>query len=278
VPGHILLAVSGPDRDSFLQGLITNDVALLHTQPAVFSAMLSPQGKYLHEFIMMAGDGVIYIDIAAAQADGFCRKLNIYKLRAKVKVEPLPDYNLYYTAQMPDSGQFVAVADPRHSALPVRIWAQQTPANWPLISAAEAEQIRMQLAIPEGGVDITEAETALDAGYDLLGGVSFSKGCYVGQEITARMHYKAVTRKGFVQVRAAQNLPAAGSDVVAAGKKIAQVRSVMGEIGLAYGRFDDLALALNNNESAEYCGIKVDLQIPDWQQPKWQKFLTAKAE
>jgi tRNA-modifying protein YgfZ len=137
---------------------------------------------------------------------------------------------------------------------------------------------RIALGIPEGGVDITEGETALDASIDFLHGVSFSKGCYVGQEITARMHFKDVTRKGFFLVQSAAPLPSAPADIVASGKKIAQLRSAHGHTGIAYGRFDEAKNTIEGLETSQIGEHAVTLSTPEWQAEKWQKFLAVRDE
>lgn len=265
ITSRSLLTVHGADAESFLQGLITNDITRLKSEPAIFTAMLSPQGKWQHDFFIFKHQDMYYLDHASAQSEALLKKLKLYRLRSRVEIALQPDTHL----SLSDTDDvFFAFADPRHAQLPVRRWGASQN------MAFDYHTQRVALGIPEGGIDITENETALDAGYDLLNAVSFSKGCYVGQEITARMHYKSIARKGFFQVQGSHPLPAPGSAITYAGKPIAELRSVAGNLGIAYGRFEDVAPALNVADAA--CGgHAVTLCTPAWQHEKWQKFIAA---
>jgi folate-binding protein YgfZ len=263
ITSRSLVTVHGADAESFLQGLITNDIARLKSEPAIFTAMLSPQGKWQHDFFIFKHQDAYYLDHASAHSEALLKKLKLYRLRSRVEIALQPDMHL----SLSDTDDaFFAFADPRHAQLPLRRWGASQN------MAVDYHTQRVALGIPEGGIDITENETALDAGYDLLNAVSFSKGCYVGQEITARMHYKSIARKGFFQVQGSQPLPAAGSSIMYAGKTIAELRSVAGTVGIAYGRLEDVAPALTG-ENATCGGLAVALCTPAWQHEKWQKFI-----
>lgn len=196
-----LLTVSGDDRVAFLQGLLTNDVTRLAAEKIQFAALLSPQGKILHDmFLVDAGDSIL-IDVRAEDAALLMKRLNMYKLRAQVKIDdPMIRY--------PDDPWSFTANDPRHPELPERHYACSSAYGFHLtdhriIGPSDHRTIgpsdhRLRLGIPECGRDFApDTVTALDAGYDLLHAISFTKGCYVGQEITARMHYKNIARKGF---------------------------------------------------------------------------------
>jgi folate-binding protein YgfZ len=166
--------IGGPDRVTFLQGILTTDVAQLNDHKVQFAALLSPQGKILNDMFLIAVDNGIVIDTQAAYAELLLKRLTMYKLRANVVIAPM--------AAMPELGP---LPDPRHPGL-APYTAQPTRLT-PVV-----------LGIPELGRDFAPDQVvALDAGYDLLNAVSFTKGCYVGQEVTARMHYKNIARRGF---------------------------------------------------------------------------------
>lgn len=182
-----IISLTGDDRVSFLQNLLTQDIAKLNDDKIQFAALLSPQGKILHDMFLVAVDNTILIDTAAAQKDTLLKRLMLYKLRAKVT---LTDISATCQPQLGDGG----LPDPRHPELPARAYVLGNASATPLAPADAS----LLLGIPELGRDFAPDEvTALDAGYDLLHAVSFSKGCYVGQEVTARMHYKAIARRGF---------------------------------------------------------------------------------
>lgn len=178
-----VISVRGDDRISFLQGILTQDVSKLATQKIQFAAMLSPQGKILHDMFLIDDGDRILIDTATSFKDTLLKRLSMYKLRAKVMIEALSDMQVTLSS---DQG----FADPRHTALPMRLYSSNPPPTLTDTSLFHG--------IPVLGRDFMPDEiVAMDAGYDLLGAISFTKGCYVGQEVTARMHYKNIARKGF---------------------------------------------------------------------------------
>ncbi len=178
-----LIAITGDDRVAFLQGLLTNDITKLAAEKIQFAALLSPQGKILHDmFVIDAGDRII-LDTQAAFADLLIKRLMVYKLRALVTIADLTNDASRITHHDP-------LPDPRHPDLPPRDY---TTHHSPLTTHHS-----INLGIPELGRDFApDTVVAMDAGYDLLNAISFTKGCYVGQEVTARMHYKNITRRGF---------------------------------------------------------------------------------
>lgn len=290
-----LLEIRGDDAASFLQGLITNDMGMLQTQPAIYAAMLSPQGKWQHDFFIFrkdsattrlvapraeGGDFYYYIDHASVQSAALLKKLTLYRLRSRVELQLRDDVKFSLSSDAALSDASFSFADPRHAHMPHRAWRHceqreaiqmdRHVADAPRDDDAYYHTQRVALGIPEGGTDITENDTALDVGLDLLHGVSFTKGCYVGQEITARMHYKSIARKGFVRVQYAT--PLTETDITFAGKKIAELRSTHGNFGLAYGRLEDWLPALSSSEPALCGSVQVQLSTPDWQRAKIEKF------
>jgi folate-binding protein YgfZ len=172
-----IIAIAGDDRISFLQGIVTQDVTKLSAEKIQFAALLSPQGKILHDMFLIDDGTRILLDTQSEFKAILLKRLAMYKLRAKVVIEELsPEAVTSIPTNLPD---------PRHLELPP--YAPFTTQDAPT-----------SLGIPELGRDfMPDSVVALDAGYDLLNAVSFTKGCYVGQEITARMHYKNIARRGF---------------------------------------------------------------------------------
>jgi folate-binding protein YgfZ len=183
-----ILAIHGEDRISFLQGILTQDVSKLADDGIQFAAVLSPQGKILHDMFLIADGERILIDTPARYAETLLKRLAMYKLRAKVAIENIS------TAYGVGYGEH-GLADPRHAALPKRHYALPTGTE---DGSATMHRATLALGIPDSAIDFAPDDVvALDAGYDLLNAVSFTKGCYVGQEVTARMHYKNIARRGF---------------------------------------------------------------------------------
>ncbi len=256
--------------DALLQGIITNDVALLQSQPILFSAMLSAQGKFAHDFFVLAKDDDRLIDIAASHAPAFLKKLKMYKLRSKVTIEET-DLAVYAAWGTPPEGDGW-IADPRLAELGWRrIGQHMTQSD---IDAYNAH--RLSLAIPEGAIDATDRHFALELGYDQLHGVSFTKGCFVGQEPTARMHYRNVLRKGFFAVQAADDtpLPPLETPVMAGDQTLGEMRSSQGRTGIAFCRMEPVLKAQDAGTEITADGQPVTLRTPDYMREKWAKIMS----
>ena len=228
-PDRRVISVTGPDAEKFLQGLVTNDVARLQ-DGLVYAAMLSPQGKYLADFFLVPGDGAIMIDAHASLAQSLLRRLIMYRLRTPVEISETKVAVTRGTGPAP-SGAF---ADPRHPALGWRTYDQATgddaTTNW--------DALRTQHMIPETNAELIPDESyILEMGFERLNGVDFKKGCYVGQEVTARMKHKTALRKGLARVTVDGEAPY-GTPILAAGKPAGTLLTRSGSKALAYLRFD----------------------------------------
>ncbi|MBA2589275.1 MAG: folate-binding protein YgfZ [Alphaproteobacteria bacterium] len=243
-----VLAISGPEAREFLQGLVTNDViGGLAPGSGLYTALLSPQGKILFDFLVTEGDGALLLDTAKDTAEALLKKLKMYKLRAKVGVELREPLGVYVNlAGHPDNrltpyaDRAVTFTDPRLAALGQRsIGAHaEMPAN--LAGPRAYHEHRIALGVPEAGDFGFEKTFALDAGLDELNGVSFTKGCYIGQELTSRMKHRATSRKRILTVTAEAPLPAPGARVTRGGAEIGELVSVYGAQGFALVRLDRL--------------------------------------
>ncbi len=236
-PRHIL-KITGSDRDTFLQGLVTNDIAGL-ANGLVYAAMLTPQGKYLADFFLVPAEGCILLDVAEPLAAGLRQRLNMYRLRADVQITDAPDITVSRGTGAPPEGAF---ADPRHPDLGWRAYDGRAP------EAVDWAALQIALGVPEGGVDLTGDSFILEMGFERLNGVDFRKGCYVGQEVTARMKHKTALRKGLAQVRVAG--PAApGAEIRAGDRPAGHLLSRAGDLALAYLRFDRADAPLTTDDS-----------------------------
>ncbi len=220
-----LLRVSGPDSRKFLQGLVSNDVALLDAQPCIYACLLTPQGKFLHDFFMTEKNGVISIECEGGdRARDLFKKLSIYKLRADVKIECEESVSVYAGAghSLPQ--------DPRHPGLGFRSFEKPDGQEQPF---EIWDRHRIMLTVPDGSRDmIVEKSTLLESNVDRLNGISWDKGCYVGQELTARMHYRGLAKKHLCTV-SGDLVRDPGEDIVVNGKFIGEMRSRCGDVGLA---------------------------------------------
>jgi len=227
---RLVYRITGGDRIRFLQGLVTNDTAGL-AEGMVYAALLTPQGKYLADFFLVPDGDTVLLDVAADLGPALIWRLAMYKLRADVTIEETP-LKVSRGLGTPPEGAFT---DPRHPALGWRAYGDKVTSAIP---AADWTQLRVDHGIPESGVELIPDETyILEAGLDRLGAVSFRKGCYVGQEVTARMHHKTTLRKGLVRVEVAGEAPV-GTEVTANGKAVGTLYSQAGGRGLAHLRFD----------------------------------------
>jgi hypothetical protein len=227
-----VIEVSGADALPFLQGLLSNDILPLGKGPGlIWAAFLSPQGKYLADFFVVNTGAALLLDMPDALADATLRRLSMYRLRANVQLTPSA---LRVTRGL---GQAPAQAwpDPRHTALGWRAYgdAQGTA---PLI---DWDAIRVAHVIPESGVELIPDESyLLEMGFERLHGVDFRKGCYVGQEVTARMKHKTELRKGLARVGIAGTVLVGTEIMTDDGKPVGNLFTQSGGAALAYLRFD----------------------------------------
>jgi folate-binding protein YgfZ len=244
-----VLAIAGTDARDFLQGLLTNDMALLAPGHPLYAGLLSPQGKALFDMILHADEENILIDVAVGRAEALARRLSLYKLRKAVTIAPSPLRVL--AAWNGDSDDHAA--DPRFAALGARWIGADTAA----LGAAVYARHRLTVGVPDS-VDIGEDELLwLETGADLLNGVSFTKGCYVGQENTARMHHRDKVRRRLVPITIAG---APTDDMVRddAGRSVGTLRSHAGELGFAHLRLEAAAGPLNVG------GVPLTIGRPAW--------------
>lgn len=223
-----IISVTGADRVDFLQNLVTNDVGRLK-DGLVWTALLTPQGKYLADFFLVPAQDAILIDVAASLAPGLMQRLSIYKLRADVTLTPLELTVSLGTGPAPQG----AYADPRHPDLGWRAYdGRPGEADLP-------DALRIAHLVPESGVELIPNDSyPLEMNFEALNGVDFRKGCYVGQEVTARMKHKTTLKKGLTRVTVDGAAPAGTEIVTADGKPAGTLYSQSGGQGLAYLRFD----------------------------------------
>lgn len=223
LPGRGLIHIEGEDRVSFLQGLVSNDVSKAKAGTIQYACLLTPQGKFLHDFFLHAGDGFLLLDCEGGErAQDLYERLNKFRLRAKVKIsveENNPVYAIF--------GRKDGFPDPRSDALGRRSFQKPTIDEH---FFEEWDHLRISLCIPDGSRDMKiESSTLLECGIDKLNGIDWNKGCYMGQELTARMKYRGLAKKHLYTVTFKDVIPAPFSDLPNGG----QMRSSCGDIGIA---------------------------------------------
>jgi folate-binding protein YgfZ len=272
-----VVRVAGEDAEKLLQGVITGDMELLSAQPAIHAALLTPQGKILFDFFVVKALGGFLLETAADKAAHLAKRLAMYKLRANADIQDRSaDYRVLvaWTPASFDVGEVggaLFFPDPRLHALGWRALAEAkcAPGIAPAIGGIEASPQdyhahRIALGVPEGGKDYTFGDAfPHEADLDQLEGVSFTKGCFVGQEVVSRMQNRASIRKRVVPVAGAAPLTS-GAEVNAGAAVIGTIGSVAGTQALALVRLDRAAEAIAKGETLTAGGVAIALRKPDW--------------
>jgi folate-binding protein YgfZ len=256
LPLRAVLAVSGADRVAFLNGLVSNDVALAADGHAVWAALLTPQGKYLADFFILADGDRLLLDCEAAQRDMLAQKLTRFRLRADVAIAPA-DLYVHAAWNGPPPADTIAAADPR---LPQAGWRVLAPAERRATADFAAwDAHRLALGLPDGTRDLEPDKTVLlEAGFDELRGISWTKGCYMGQELTARTRYRGLLKRRLLPISGDGPLPEPGTPVMAGDREAGVLRSVIGGDALALLRLDSLRLDLTAG------GVALRVRVPAW--------------
>jgi folate-binding protein YgfZ len=239
LPERGVLAVEGDDRVAFLQGLVSNDVEAVRPGHAVWAALLTAQGKWLADFFVFAGADALLLDCEAEQVPLLMQRLSRYRLRMKATLRTVPELHVHVAwPGRPDVAGIVA-PDPR---LPDFAWRVLTPEVLEATATAEDwDRYRLAAGLPDGSKDMeADRSVLLEAGFDELSGVSWSKGCYMGQELTARTKYRGLVKRRLVPVIVDGQLPATGSVIQKGGVDVGSMRSGRDGIGLASLRLDAL--------------------------------------
>lgn len=255
--GRGVLALSGEDADDFLQGLITNDLRRLAPDRALWAALLTPQGRVLFDFGLVRAEDTLLLDVERARAGELARRLALYRLRARVAICERSEAWTVLAVPGPEAaerfalprergrarrlGEALVFVDPRSIELGVRalVPADRFAAfllehGLELLPEERFEVHRIRLGVPEGARDLPpERALPLEANFDALDIVSFTKGCFVGQEVTARMEHRGLVRKRLVPVRFLGPPPAEGAPVRLEDREVGEIRRVAGEHGLA---------------------------------------------
>lgn len=256
-----VIAVTGPEARNFLQGLITNDVERLAPGNSVYAALLTPQGKILFDFFLVEGDGAILIDCLATARDALLKRLSMYKLRAKVALEPRDQLAVLAEWDGGHAKYTIAYPDPRVPALGTRAIVARGEMHVGLLRADAYHAQRLALGVPEATDFGSDKMFALDADLDELHAIDFQKGCYIGQELTARMKHRGTARKRLLPAIGAA-LPPADTSVRAGEKDIGEITASYGDRGFALIRLDRLDEAQDAPVSAG--SSAVELIKPSW--------------
>lgn len=265
-----VIRLSGEDARSWFANLVTCDIAHLEPGQGRWGALLTPQGKILFDFLATIGEDGLYLDTDAALAPDFAKRLNFYRLRAKVTVETLsPAWGVYVALPSEDvniEGLAIegglAFPDPRRPELGLRVLAPAAASSY---DAAAYHARRIALGIPEGGKDFRFGEAfPHEVLMDMLAGVDFKKGCFVGQEVVSRMQHRGTARTRIMPVIANTALPAAGTEIRIGDRPAGTLGSSAGSRGLALLRLDRVEEGLAAGETLAADGVGLAVDKPSW--------------
>lgn len=277
LPERGVVEVKGPDARHFLHNLLTTDVGRIVPGTAGYGGLLTPQGKILFDFIVHdASADRFLLDVAADKAAELAKRLGFYRLRAAVEIADRSAELRVVAAWdgVPDlPAGAVTAADPRLAALGLRAIVPAgaiDPERAGRSSPAAYRAHRIRLGVPEGGADFAFGEAfPHDADMDQLGGVDFTKGCYTGQEVVARMEHRGTARRRVIAVAAETALPPAGTPVMVGDIEIGTLGSSDGAAGLASLRLDRAADAMRAGRAITAAGVVLQVAIPAWARFGW---------
>ncbi len=263
--GRGVISVSGPDAAGFLQGLITNDIRNAGPGRALYAALLTPQGKYLHDFFIIGNDGGFLLDCERQRRADLLRRLMMYKLRAKAEITDLSEKMTVWAVFGTGDAEGIVFDDPRHPGLGRRVIVEKGVRPHRAVAPFKTyETLRLALGIPDGSRDMAVEKTfILEANLDELSGIDFLKGCYVGQEMTARMKHRTTVKKRLLPVTLDGDAPPAGTPVLdESGKTAGDIRSGLNGRAIAYLKLE----ALVGRRPLSCDGLRLTPEIPDWLQ------------
>ena len=269
LPGRAVLGLEGGEARDFLHSLLTCDVQSLQPGQGAYGALLTPQGKILFDMFTLATETGFLLDAAAASADDLAKRLTMYRLRRKIEISPKPELAvaaIWGSDDLPGLEGAVVFRDPRAAGLGHRAVG---PASG-LEAAATAEPgqydaHRMALGIADSERDIGSGQMfPHEANLDQLHGVSFTKGCFVGQEVVSRMEHRGTARSRIVPVRFDGPPPAPETAVTAGGRSMGRILSGHDGRGLALIRLDRAAAASSAGEPLVAGDAGLSLERPEW--------------
>lgn len=266
-----VLRVSGADRIDFLQGIVSNDVAKAGGDRGVWAAFLTAQGKYLHDFFIAADGDSILLDCERARADDLRKRLRRYTLRSDARVEAADDLVVALTAANPAPAPGIAACfqDPRHRDAGCRTTGERSAVEQAMVSAGIApagpldwDRRRLALGLPDGSRDMeVERSTLAEGNADLLGGIDWDKGCWMGQEVTARMHYRGLAKRRLTPMHVNGPMPARGATVERDGKPVGECRSSAGDLVMVLARTEAIDETEDSLRSGE---AQLHPAPPEW--------------
>ena len=283
---RVITRISGPDARNFLQSIVTNDVDRLRPDRALYAALLTPQGMYLHDFLLTEFQGDILIESDRERQPDLARKLTLYRLRSEATIEMDPDLAVgagfgaraHQAIQLdPARGtaheleEGIAFTDPRATSLGVRAYLPAfkladffADAGFERSDQEQYDRVRLEAGVPDGNKDLVVGRSyLLESNFDLLDGVSFSKGCYIGQENTARQRYRGTIRRRLARITVTSGTaPSPGTPIRFRGRDAGTMRSSQAGSGMAHLRLGPAKEALAAGAELESGDARIRIREP----------------
>jgi len=288
-PDRAIIAVAGEDRQGFLQGLISNDIVKVSASQAIYATLLTAQGRFLFDLFIAEQAGRYLVDCSGPRRADLVKRLSMYRLRSKVTIADA-DADWWAALLFGEGaaaalglggeaggaaafGGGVAYIDPRLPELGARLILPRADARSALEALPATEdtdgaayhRLRIELGVPDAALDLTpEKSILLENGFDELNAIDWQKGCYMGQELTARTRYRGLVRKRLLPVRIEGTAPAPGTPLMLGGQELGEMRSASadGTLGLAMVRLE--ALAGGASPVLQAGDAKLSPDIPGW--------------
>ncbi|WP_237153674.1 CAF17-like 4Fe-4S cluster assembly/insertion protein YgfZ [Oryzibacter oryziterrae] len=268
---RVILSVTGPEAEDYLQRMITQKTDVATAESAGYGALLTPQGKVISDFLFVRVDGGFLLDAPVGAAGDLLKRLTMFRLRAQVELADVSEAMAVHVLLdgAGPTGPGTLARDPRHPELGQRFYASTTAVPSDADGEAAYHARRVVLGVPELGFDVVAGDCfPHDLAMDDLSGVSFTKGCFVGQEVVSRMKHRGTARRRPVRLVGTAPL-SRGSDVLAAGRSLGSVGTVAGREGLAILRLDKIKAAIDAGGSVTVGDVPVHVELPAWAHYGW---------
>jgi folate-binding protein YgfZ len=250
LPQRGVLEIQGEDKATFLQGLVSNDIFDVTPEQAIYAVLLTPQGRFLYDLFIAEKNGSFLIDAETQRLEALLKRLTLYKLRSQVNLQLRPDLKVFAIwgltlsetlglKEESGSAREGLFMDPRLLQLGARGIGEVKNMGFQQATARDYDAHRLMLGVPEGGLDLIPEKTIpLEAGLDELNAISWTKGCYLGQELTARTKYRGLIRKRLFPVKIEGELPIDNKEIFLGGAEVGDMRTHNGSDGIALLRLE----------------------------------------
>ena len=268
-----IILIEGKDRFRLIQGIISNDIELLRKKPSIYTSLLTPQGRFQHDFFISNFNEKFYLECDVSEKEEVAKKLMMYKLRLDIQITIISNLNIILTKKKLNfseicSSEIISFYDPRFdNSFFSRTYADsnfltEIKKKFVEINDIKYDSLRLSNCIPDFSIDATKAKSLLlEMRFDELNGISWTKGCYMGQEITARMKHRRIVKKKIFKVLIdfRNNLK---NEITFENETVGKLTSHNKKDGIAF--LDTKALSNLNTKKFFSGDSKIIIQEPWW--------------